>query len=61
MIRRFSGYFEFFKLWLNEQPLNGTTEFGYRSSVVGLTIHFGYPADQCVDNYSANLTLQDMA
>jgi hypothetical protein len=67
MVRRFSGYFQFFKLWLDEQSPNITsksvvlTEVGYPSSLAGLAIPSGDPADQCVGNYSANFTLQDMA
>ncbi len=67
MTRRFSHYFQFFKSWLNEQPLNVTsksvvlTEIGYPSSLAGMANPSGNPADQCVGNYTANFTLQDMA
>lgn len=67
MARRFSGYFQYFKSWLNKQSLNVTskpvvlTEVGYPSSLAGLVIPSGNPAAQCVGNYSANFTLQDLA
>jgi hypothetical protein len=67
MTRRLSGYFQFFKLWFNQQPANVTsipivfTEVGYPSSLAGLAIPSGDAAAQCTGNYSANFTLQDMA
>ncbi|CAF4599905.1 unnamed protein product, partial [Rotaria sp. Silwood2] len=51
MIRRFSDYFQYFKLWL---------KVGYPSSLAGLAMPSGNPAVQCIGNYSANFTLQDM-
>jgi len=67
MVRRFSGYFQYFKSWLNEQSPNVTsksvvlTEVGYPSSLAGLAIPSADPADQCTGNSSANFTLQDLA
>jgi hypothetical protein len=67
MTRRFSRYFQFFKLWLNEQPSNVTsksvvlTEFGYPSSLAGLANPSEDAPAHCVGNSSANFTLQDMA
>ncbi|CAF0846674.1 unnamed protein product [Rotaria sp. Silwood1] len=67
MIKRFSNYFQYFKFWLSNQSINVTskplvlTEVGYPSSLAGLALPSGNPAVQCVGNYSANFTLQDMA
>jgi hypothetical protein len=67
MTKRFSHYFQFFKTWFNEQSPNVTskpvvfTEVGYPSSLSGMAVPSGVPADECVGNYTTNFTLQDMA
>ncbi|CAF1601591.1 unnamed protein product, partial [Didymodactylos carnosus] len=67
MIESFSGYFQYFKLWLSNQSSNVSskpvifTEVGYPSSLAGLAMPSSTPPAQCIDNYSANLTLQNMA
>ncbi|CAF1312667.1 unnamed protein product [Adineta steineri] len=67
MVQRFSDYFQYFKIWLSNQSSNVSskpvvfTEVEYPSSLAGLAIPSATPPMRCIDNYSANFTLQDMA
>ncbi|CAF1278783.1 unnamed protein product [Adineta steineri] len=67
MVQKFSDYFQYFKIWLTNQSSNVSskpvvfTEVGYPSALAGLAIPSATPPMQCIGNYSANFTLQDMA
>ncbi len=67
MIESFSGYFQYFKLWLSNQSSNINskpvifTEVGYPSSLAGLAMPSSTPPAQCVGNYSVKFTLQNIA